>query len=114
MIIAGFSRQNASSTIQFFEETFLFVDTSIYDFLKMLFLVLNNADIQFNTECFTRKTYNSTRTLAIFKWIKLINKQKFVKVVLDKHLQIFDIHVIILKILELAICSIWAFLLAVL
>lgn len=48
----GFSIQDKSSGIGFFEETFLLTDISMKMVLEMPFLALNNADIQFDTRTF--------------------------------------------------------------
>ena len=53
MVIAGFSIQDKIGKIRFFEETFLLLDTSMEVVLGMLFLALNNTDIQFDIESFT-------------------------------------------------------------
>ena len=60
--------------IPFFVETFLLVDTSMEEVLRMPFLTLNNADIQFNTKSFTWKSYSTAESLPITRWVKLINK----------------------------------------
>lgn len=45
MVSVGFSVQNKLGKIQFFEETFLLVETSIEVVLRMFFLVFGNMDI---------------------------------------------------------------------
>ncbi len=47
MILVDFSVQNKLGKDWFFEETFLFTDTSIEVVLGMLFLALSNANTQF-------------------------------------------------------------------
>ena len=53
MVIAGFSIQDKTSKIRFFEKIFLSADTSMEVILRMSFLALSNADIQSDTENFT-------------------------------------------------------------
>ena len=45
IVILGFSIQDKTGKIRFFEETFLLADTSIVVVLGMPFLALSNADI---------------------------------------------------------------------
>ena len=52
MVIVEFSIQDKTGKIRFFEEIFLLADTSIEVVLGIPFLVLSNADIQFDTESF--------------------------------------------------------------
>ena len=62
-----------------FEETFLLADTSMEVILEMSFLVLSNANIQFDIESFTWRFYNIAEALPIARRIELINKYKFAK-----------------------------------
>ena len=45
MVFAGFQMINQLGRAQFFQETFLFADTTMEVVLKMLFLTLSNSDI---------------------------------------------------------------------
>ena len=63
MVIAGFSIQDKTGKIRFFEETFLLADTSMEVVLGMLFLALSNANIQFDTESFTWRSYHAAKAL---------------------------------------------------
>ena len=47
MVLAGFSVQDRLEKVHFFEETFLFTDTSMEVVLKMSFLIFSNAEIWF-------------------------------------------------------------------
>ena len=53
MIIIGFSIQDKSGKIRFFEEIFLLVHTNIDVVLEILFLTLTNQNIQFDIKSFT-------------------------------------------------------------
>ena len=89
MVIVGFSILDKSSKIRFFVETFLRADTNIEVVSKMLFLTLNNVNIQFNTESLTWKSYTIAKALFTAKQVELINKYKFAKAVLDKNSKTF-------------------------
>lgn len=47
MTLASFSLQDSQGKVQFFEETFLLVDTNIKIVLEMPFLAFSNADVDF-------------------------------------------------------------------
>ena len=83
MVIAGFLIQDKTGKIQFFEKTFLLADTSIEVVLGMPFLALSNADIQFDTESFTWRSYSAAEALPTTRRIELINKHEFAKAALD-------------------------------
>lgn len=100
MTIIKFSIWDKFGKIQFFEEIFLLADTSIEVVLNMLFLILSNAEIQFDTRSFTWRTYNIADALLITKQVKLINKDKSIKVAFDKNSEMFIIHIIAFKVLE--------------
>ncbi len=51
MTSAKFSLQNSLERIRFFEETFLLANTSMEIVLKMPFLSLSNADVEFAELC---------------------------------------------------------------
>ena len=100
MVIAGFLIQDKMGKIRFFEETFLLADTSMEVVLGISFLALNNADIQFDTESFTWRSYSTAEALPTTKRIELIDKHKFVKVALDENSETFVVHVAALEALE--------------
>ena len=70
--------------------------------IGMPFLALSNADIQFDTECFTWRFYNVIEALPKTRRVELINKDKFAKALLDKKSETFVIYVAALEALELA------------
>ena len=114
MAIAGFSIQDKSGRARFFEETFLLADTSMEVVLGMPFLSLSNADIQFDTESFTWRSYSAAEALPTTRQVELINKHEFAKVALDENSETFVVHVAALEALKSAIHSSWASLLAAL
>lgn len=64
MAILRFSISKMSDRIQFFQETFLLVNISKKMVLRILFLALNNADIQFDAKSLTLKSYYAAKTLS--------------------------------------------------
>lgn len=75
---------------------FLLVDTSIKEILEIFFLFSSNANIDFKAKEFIWKKYSTIETLLIINWMQLIDKQKFIKEILDKNLETFVIYVIVL------------------
>ena len=60
--------------------------------LEMLFLILSNADIQFAKEELTWRFYTTKKTLPTTRWVKLINKKEFAKVILDENVKAFVVY----------------------
>lgn len=64
----------------------------------MLFLSLNNADIEFiELKKLIWRFYTIAKTLPTTNRIELINKREFAKTALDRNAEIFIIHVSALK-----------------
>ena len=82
--------------------------------LGMLFLAFSNADIQFDTESFTWRSFSAAEALPTTRWVELINKHEFDKAALDKNSETFVVHVAALEVLEPAVNPSWAPLLAAL
>ncbi len=98
MVLAGFSIQDKSGKIRFFEETFLLADTSMEVVLEMPFPALINTDIQFDAESFTWRSYSTTEALFITRRVELIDKHKFAKAALDENSEAFVMHVATLEV----------------
>ena len=114
MIITGFSIQDNIGKIRFFKETFLLADTSIEVVLGLFFLALSNTDIQFDTESFTQRSYNTAEALSTSRRGELIDEYKFAKAALEENSETFVVHGADLEVLELAIHPSWTPLLAAL
>ena len=82
--------------------------------LGMLFLAFSNADIQFDTESFTWRSYNAAEALSTTRRVELIDKHEFAKAALDENSETFVMHVAALEALEPAVHPSWAPLLAAL
>lgn len=98
MTSASFSLQNSQVKIPFFEKTFLLANTSIKIVLEMLFLALNNTNVQFTKlEKLTWRFYTTAKALPTTSLVKLIDKRKFAKVVLDENSKTLVVYVVILR-----------------
>ena len=65
--------------------------------LKMSFLILSNANIQFAEKELTRKFYTTKEALPTIRQVKLINKKEFAKMPLNENVEVFVVHVAPLK-----------------
>lgn len=63
--------------------------------LKMYFLILNNADIQFIKKELIWKIYIIAAALSTTGWIEFIKKKDFAQVVLNKNIEVFVVYVAI-------------------
>ena len=78
---------------QFFQKTFLLADISTEVILGMLFLTLNNIDVQFVEKKLTWRSYTTFEALPTTKRIELINKKEFAKVAFDEKSKTFVVYV---------------------
>ncbi len=66
--------------------------------LKMLFLSLSNADIEFiELKKLTWRFYTTVKALSTINWVELINKREFTKAALDRNSKIIIIYISVLK-----------------
>lgn len=63
----------------------------------MLFLALNNVNVQFRTEKLTQRFYIIVDILPTTSWSELINKREFANAVFNRNSEIFVIHVVALE-----------------
>lgn len=82
----------------------MIADTSIEDIvLEILFLTFSNTNIEFNAQSFIWRSYSTAKALSTTRQVELIDKPKFVKIVLNKNSEIFIVYVAALKFSKLAI-----------
>ena len=83
---------------------FLLTDTSAEMVLGMFYLTLSNANIHFADKDLTWKFYTTVETLFIIKWVELIDKKKFAKIVLDENVKAFVMYMTFLSLSLLKRC----------
>ena len=83
MVIAAFSMTDQANRIRFFEKTFLMVNINLDVVLKIPFLTLNDANIDFSKKKLQWKSYIIEKAFFTTKWVKLVEKKKFVAAALD-------------------------------
>lgn len=98
MIRTEFSIYDKLGRTWFFDKTFLLTNTNIKIVLDMLFLSHSNPNLQFGARKFTWKIYTTTKIMFTTMQVELIDKHKFVRIVLDKLFETFVIYVTILEV----------------
>ena len=83
--------------VRFFEEPFLVANISPDVILKMPFVTLNDADVDFTKREFWWKNYTIEKVLPTTKWVELVGKKEFAAAVLDPKHETFVVHVAFLE-----------------
>ncbi len=82
----------------------MLVDTSLEVVLRMSFLSLGNADVEFaELEKLTWRTYTAAEALPPIHQVELIDKEEFAKVAIDENSETFVMHMSALDVAELSI-----------
>ncbi len=98
MVVSTFSILDKDSRMRFFEENFLLANIKPNIILKILFLTINNAKVDFKTQDLQQRSYITTKIFSTIKKIKLIEKKEFATAVLDPNYKIFVLYVAALNI----------------
>ena len=93
MVVAAFSVTNKANRVRFFEKTFLVANVSPEVVLRMLFLTLNSANIDFLDWELWWKTYTTKGTLPTTRRIELVDKKEFAATALNLESGIFIVHI---------------------
>lgn len=93
MALAIFSLQDSLGKVQFFEQTFLLVNTNIKVVLNIVFRAISNTNFQFDIKKFTWRSYIVAKALSTTSPVKLIDKKEFPKAALDENSETFIVHV---------------------
>ena len=93
MVDAAFSVVDKGNWVKFFEETFLVANVSPEVVLKIFFLTLSNADIDFLGRELRWRTYTTEEALPTTRHIKLIGKKQFVTTALDLEHKTFVFYI---------------------
>ena len=103
MIIATFQILDKLERVCFFQESFLLADISMEMILKMLFLTLSNADIQFAEKEITWRFYITKEVLPTTQTVELINKKEFSRAAFNEKSETFVVHIAALEALLVGI-----------
>ena len=103
MVIADFQVEDKGGRPRFFQETFLVADTKFEVVLGMPFLKISNADIAFDEETLTWRSYTTNKALPTTKQVQLVDPKEFVIAALNADSKTFIVHVAIREQEEIAI-----------
>ena len=93
MVVAAFSVMDKANRVRFFEKTFLVANISPEVVLGILFLTLNDADIDFLGRKLRWRTYTTKETFSTTRRIELVGKKEFAAIALDPESETFIIYV---------------------
>ena len=79
---------------RFFEENFLLADVKLDVVLRIIFLIKDNTDVDFQTRDLQLRLYIIRNTLLITSRVKLIGKKKFAVVVLDLKYKAIVVYIV--------------------
>ena len=82
----------------FFEKSFLLADIKPDTVFGMPFLIISNADIDFQAQDLQQRFYTTENVFPTIKQVKLIKKKEFAAVVLYLEYEIFVIYIAALSI----------------
>ena len=103
MVIAKFLFQDKLKKPSFFEKTFLLADTSMDVILEILFLTINNANVNFPGRKLRWQSYSTSNALPIAQKVELINKKKFARSALNENAGTFVVYIAALEAIEMTI-----------
>ena len=93
MMVTAFSVTDKANWVRFFEETFLVANVSSEVVLKMPFLTLSGADVDFSGWELRWKTYTAKEALPTTKHVELVGKKEFAAAALNPESEIFVVYV---------------------
>ncbi len=98
MVISTFFVSDKDGRERFFEESFLLTNVKPDVILKMLFLTMSNADIDFQVQDLQWRFYITRDILPTTRQVELIGKKKFAIVAFDPEHKAFIVHVAALSV----------------
>ena len=93
IVIVTFSVTDKANRVRFFEETFLVANVSPEVVLRMPFLTLSGADVDFSGRELRWKTYTTEEALPTTRRVELVGKKEFAVAALDLESKTFIVHV---------------------
>lgn len=71
---------------------FFLDDINMKMVLEIFFLTFSNVNIQFAIKKLIQRSYITTEALPTTKRVKIIDKKKFAKIVLNENVEVFVVH----------------------
>ncbi len=98
MIVSTFSLLDKDGRERFFKESFLLVNIKPDVVLRMTFLIMSNADIDFQAKNLQWRSYITRNVFPTARWVELIGKKKFTAAALDLEHETFIVYIATLSI----------------
>ncbi len=98
MVVSTFSVLNKDRRKKFFEESFLLADVKPKVVLRMPFLTMSNADVNFQARDLQWRSYTTGDVLLTIRQVELIGKKEFAAAALDPEHEAFIVHVAALSV----------------
>ena len=98
MVVSTFSMLDKDDRERFFEKSFLLADIKLKMVLRMLFLTMSNADVDFQARNLQWRSYTTGDVLPTTRRVELIGKKEFVAAALDPEHEAFVFHVAALSV----------------
>ena len=96
--MTNFSVLDKDSRERFFEKSFLLANVKPEIVFRMLFLTMNNADIDFQARNLQWRFYTTRDVLPTTRQVELIGKKDFPAAVLDPEHEAFVVHITALSV----------------
>ena len=93
MVVAAFSVTDQANRVRFFKETFLVVNVSPDVVLRMPFLTLSGANVNFPKRELWWRSYTIEEAFPTTKQVELVGKKEFAAAFLDPGHETFVVHV---------------------
>ena len=93
IVVVAFSVTDKANRVSFFEKTFLLANVSPEVVLRISFLTLSGADIDFLGRELRWRTYTTEKALPTIRRVELVGKKEFAAVALDPESGTFVVHV---------------------
>ena len=98
MVVSTFSLLDKDGREGFFEKSFLLADIKPDTMLEILFLIMRNANIDFQARNLQWRSYTIGDVLLTIRWVELIEKKKFATIVLNPKYKIFLVYIAALSV----------------
>ena len=93
MVVVAFSVTHKDNQVRFFEETFLVANVSPEVVLRMPFLTLSSANVNFSGQELRWKTYTTKEALPTIRCVELVEKKEFAAAAFDLESETFVVYV---------------------
>ncbi len=93
MVVSNFSILDKDDRKKFFKDSFLLANVKLNVVLKMPFLTISNADIDFQAQDLEWRSYITRNVFLTTRQVELIEKKKFTAATLDPEYKVFIVDI---------------------